>query len=251
MPTYSLRLWLPDRPGALGAVASRIGAVRGDVVGIEVLERGERLAVDELVVELPHADLVDLMLDEVRQVDGVGVEEVRPVTGRRADPAVRALEAVAPVIAARDAGALWEALLAAARAMADPEWSCLLGTGCVLLAADGPAPAAAWLDAYRSGSQWRDAEGDAPQPLIVPLGGAPVSLVVGRSARPFHEAERAQLGQLGSIAAARLSQWELVRSLADHPAGARQPAGAREPGGTDADRPAAARSDRRPVLRPV
>ncbi|MEY2434225.1 MAG: hypothetical protein QOC92_3950, partial [Acidimicrobiaceae bacterium] len=25
-----MRVWLPDRPGALGAVASRIGAVRGE-----------------------------------------------------------------------------------------------------------------------------------------------------------------------------------------------------------------------------
>ena len=31
MLTYVARIWVPDRPGALGAVASRIGAVRGDV----------------------------------------------------------------------------------------------------------------------------------------------------------------------------------------------------------------------------
>ena len=30
-PPYVVRVWLPDRPGALGQVASRIGAVRGDV----------------------------------------------------------------------------------------------------------------------------------------------------------------------------------------------------------------------------
>jgi len=32
-----VRVWLPDRPGALGLVASRIGAVDGDIVGIDVL----------------------------------------------------------------------------------------------------------------------------------------------------------------------------------------------------------------------
>lgn len=53
METFVIRLWLPDRPGALGQVASRIGAVRGDVVGIDILERGGGQAVDELVVELP------------------------------------------------------------------------------------------------------------------------------------------------------------------------------------------------------
>ncbi len=31
--TFVVRVWLPDRPGALGQVASRIGAVHGDVIG--------------------------------------------------------------------------------------------------------------------------------------------------------------------------------------------------------------------------
>src|ERR687894_623261 len=31
METFVVRVWVPDRPGALGQVASRIGAVRGDV----------------------------------------------------------------------------------------------------------------------------------------------------------------------------------------------------------------------------
>ena len=48
MATYVVRLWLPDRPGALGQVASRIGAVHGDVVGIEILERGGGSAIDDL-----------------------------------------------------------------------------------------------------------------------------------------------------------------------------------------------------------
>src|SRR5204863_442714 len=42
-----VRVWLPDRPGALGLVASRIGAVRGDLVGVAVLARGTDVAVDE------------------------------------------------------------------------------------------------------------------------------------------------------------------------------------------------------------
>ena len=55
--TFVIRMWLPDRPGALGQVASRIGAVRGDVVGIDILERDGGQAVDELVVELPDGGL--------------------------------------------------------------------------------------------------------------------------------------------------------------------------------------------------
>src|SRR3954466_8120568 len=65
MATYVLRLWLPDRPGALGAVASRVGAVGGDLVGIDILERGAGVAIDELVVELPDESLISLLIGEM------------------------------------------------------------------------------------------------------------------------------------------------------------------------------------------
>ena len=67
METVVVRLWLPDRPGALGQVASRIGAVRGEIVGIEILERGAGRAIDELVVDVPDPSLIDLLVDEVRR----------------------------------------------------------------------------------------------------------------------------------------------------------------------------------------
>ena len=65
METFVVRVWLPDRPGALGQVASRIGSVRGDVVGIDILERGGGLAVDELVVGMPDGSSVDLLVSEI------------------------------------------------------------------------------------------------------------------------------------------------------------------------------------------
>jgi UTP:GlnB (protein PII) uridylyltransferase len=52
MAGYVVRIALPDRPGALGLVASRIGAVGGDIVAINILERDEGHAVDEFVVEI-------------------------------------------------------------------------------------------------------------------------------------------------------------------------------------------------------
>jgi hypothetical protein len=53
-----IRVRVPDRPGALGLVASRIGALRGDIVGIEVLDRSDGVALDELAVVLPDADVI-------------------------------------------------------------------------------------------------------------------------------------------------------------------------------------------------
>ena len=97
MPRYVLRLWLPDRPGALGQVASRIGSVHADVVGIEILERGGGRAVDDLVVALPSDDLVDLLVREVTQVEGVDVEWIQAVEGADHDPAARRCSRPQPV----------------------------------------------------------------------------------------------------------------------------------------------------------
>jgi ACT domain-containing protein len=78
---YVVRIRLPDRPGALGQVASRIGAVGGDIVAIDILERSGGRAIDEFVLEMEGDHLVELLRSEIMEVDGVQVEDVR-----RAEP---------------------------------------------------------------------------------------------------------------------------------------------------------------------
>src|SRR4051812_39693901 len=51
--SYLLRLVVPDRPGILGAVATALGDVGVDIVSLDVLERGQGVAVDDVVVDLP------------------------------------------------------------------------------------------------------------------------------------------------------------------------------------------------------
>jgi ACT domain-containing protein len=77
MAGYVVRIALPDRPGALGLVASRIGAVGGDIVAINILERDGGQAVDEFVVEIGSHDLIELLQSEIHEVDGVTVMEIR------------------------------------------------------------------------------------------------------------------------------------------------------------------------------
>ena len=106
MTTYVVRVWVPDRPGALGAVASRIGAVRGDLVGIDILERGAGRAIDELLVQLPDDEgLVPLLVNEMSQVDGVDVEDVRPLR-TMVDARLDALETAALLVEQKTAAAL-------------------------------------------------------------------------------------------------------------------------------------------------
>jgi hypothetical protein len=89
---YLIRVQLPDRPGALGAVASRIGSVGGDVVSIEILQRDVGVVVDELGVGLAGDHLIDLLRDEILEVDGVTIESVRPVEGPLPDRHTELLE---------------------------------------------------------------------------------------------------------------------------------------------------------------
>ena len=144
MESYVVRLWLPDRPGALGQVASRIGAVRGEIVGIEILERGGGRAIDELVVDLPEPGLEDLLVQEIQQVDGVDVEEIRPA--RRRPPRSRGSTrsrrrrcSWAPPT--RDE--LTRAIVVHARRAVGAEWAAVvdLEDGAIL-AAEGPVPSA-------------------------------------------------------------------------------------------------------------
>ena len=152
MPSFILRVWVPDRPGALGAVASRIGAVRGDLVGIDILERGGGRAIDELVVDLPDESLVDLLVSEVSQVDGVDVEDVRMAPEAAIDPRVDALETAASLVAHAEVGSLLEAL--ARRSLSDfqSDWVAVVdleSTSQVVTV--GAAPPSSWLGAFVTG----------------------------------------------------------------------------------------------------
>lgn len=80
MVSYVLRIHLPDRPGALGLVASRIGAVGGDIVSIDILGRAEGQAIDEFVVDLDGDHLVDLLRSEIHEVDGASLADIHRLT---------------------------------------------------------------------------------------------------------------------------------------------------------------------------
>src|SRR3954467_8133588 len=79
--SYLLRLVLPDRPGILGAVATALGDAGVDIVSLDVLERGQGVAVDDVVVELPRDRLPDSLITAAQAVPGVTVESLRPFAG--------------------------------------------------------------------------------------------------------------------------------------------------------------------------
>lgn len=205
METFVVRVWLPDRPGALGQVASRIGAVRGDVVGIDILERGAGRAIDELVVQLPDANLVSLLLAEIDQVDGVDVEDVRPANSELQDPRLDALETAALLVGAASRDDLLRCLVAHARRDFGTEWAVVVDLDeRVLLASHGAPPPPGWLVAFVAGSQSSEAacagECGPDDVAWAGLAGSELALVLGRQGRPFRARERHQLAALTRIA---------------------------------------------------
>ncbi len=74
---YLLRVRLPDRPGALGAVATAMGAVGADILSVDVIDRTPNAAVDDLVVDLPPGKLPDTVVSAAAGVPGVQVESIR------------------------------------------------------------------------------------------------------------------------------------------------------------------------------
>jgi hypothetical protein len=226
METYVVRVWLPDRPGALGQVASRIGAVRGEIVGIDILERGAGRAIDELVVDLPDGSETDLLVQEIQQVDGVDVEEIRPVADALHDPRLDALETVAILVGATDRTSLVRSVVEHARRTVGAEWSAVVSLqDGEVLAQEGPVPSAAWLVAFVEGSRSssRVVAGECGPDDVVwsPLPSAGLALVVGRTGTAYRARERRQVAALARIVDTRLREIGRLASLLHHPSIAR------------------------------
>lgn len=209
METFIVRVWLPDRPGALGQVASRVGAVHGEIVGIDILERGGGRAIDELAVQMEDGGLVDLLISEIRAVDGVDVEDVRSVDGTNHDPRADALETAAIIVGAADRSDLLDAVVTHGRRVLGGSWAAIvhLDDGDVL-AVDGDVPPAPWLVAFVEGSRSSAPAGQissGPDDVVwAPLPAAGLAVVVGRAGSGFRARERRQVAALARIADTRL-----------------------------------------------
>lgn len=151
-----MRIWLPDAPGVLGAVAAEIGAVQGNVVGLEVLEREAGVAIDELVVELPdEAGAVDAVCRGVRKVPGVGVEEVTELFTAAPDREDTVLTAATAIVAAATPTAALSALTGRLMALFDLTWLALADEEWrgFVEAHGQDVPSVQWVAAFAQGSR--------------------------------------------------------------------------------------------------
>jgi hypothetical protein len=201
---------MPDRPGALGAVASRIGAVRADVIGIEILTRADGRAMDEIVVEI-DSDLLPLLLSEIAEVDGVVVEDVRTMRDGLRDRRLDAYTTATELLEARSPDEVLVALASRVGYELDSGWVAILDTETeLLLASTGRPPATDWLaSAYRrNGGPVEPGESDL---VWAHLARFDAALCAGRPGWAFSEHEHAKLATMARLADARWSDLKQPR----------------------------------------
>lgn len=70
---FLVRIQLPDLPGSLGAVATAIGSLGGDIEAIEIVERGPDYAIDHFLLELPADTPTDAIVTAASEIPGAQV----------------------------------------------------------------------------------------------------------------------------------------------------------------------------------
>ncbi|MGU3293834.1 amino acid-binding protein [Williamsia sp. M5A3_1d] len=215
--SYLLRVYLADRPGSLGLLAVSLGSVGADILSLDVVERGEGYAVDDIVVEVARGSLPDTLITAAENVDGVRVDSIRPYTGVLETH--RELELVDEIASAAGPRRL-QVLVDNAPRVLRVSWSTIItagGDGVIQLFASSSAPetrltrvdflpigAATALDpdAAWVPQSWRDSDTRmAAAPVGVSADGVTTkALLLGRSGGPdFRPSEIARIGYLSRI----------------------------------------------------
>ena len=200
-----MRLWLPDIPGTLGRVAAAIGAAHGDVVGIEILERGAGMAIDELTVTLAseHGTTIDDLIAQVGLVEGVAIEDVHLVAFDRPEHSVLALDTAARIMET-PGGDRVEATCELVRHMLEGQWSVIVTSGqSVPLAISGAVPDLPWVMAFLDGISHLSSDAEHEHtPADVAwarLDSMDAAIVVGRLRGAFRLRERQHLTLIARI----------------------------------------------------
>ena len=206
MSAHVIRLWLPDRPGTLGRVAAAIGSVGADVTGIDILERGAGMAIDEVTIDVPDdTTSVDDVVLALARVEGVAVEDVHRLDDERLDHGVMGLFVLADFI---ESSGDVDVLVSGLRRLLEADWVAVVDRGrSAVLVASGEVPDPSWLVAFLAGTIHLDDAGSEHTPSDViwaHLAGTDLSFAAERRGRAFRAREREQVSAIGRVAGASM-----------------------------------------------
>jgi ACT domain len=197
-----VRIWLPDVPGVLGAVATTIGEHGGNVVGLEVLERDGGVAVDELLIELADPERIDAVCGALRLIEGVGVEEARPIAPGTEERGLQVMAVAVSILETANSDAALRSLMGHTGDLFDAEWVALADLRDQrYVQFTGEVPSIEWLAAFVGGARLegaRPADTTRSGVLTEELPGAQLTLCVGRSV-PFRQRERREIEMLARV----------------------------------------------------
>jgi hypothetical protein len=217
VPSYLLRIQLVDRPGSLGSLAAALGSVGADILSLDVVERTNGYAIDDLVIDLPPGAMPDTLITAAESIPGVRVVSVRPHTGLL--DAHRELELLDHVAAADDKPSKLQVLVDEAPRVLRVSWCTVLRSSdeelqCLAVSPGAPetrAASAPWLPIQQAATldgsaewvpqAWRDMDTTM---VAAPLGDPQTAIVLGRPGPDFRPSEVARLGYLAGIAATML-----------------------------------------------
>lgn len=74
-----MRVSVPDRPGTLGGMATALSQHGANIVTLDVIDRDEGFAIDDLIVEA-HEGLGEALRHAAERVPGAIVEAIRPLS---------------------------------------------------------------------------------------------------------------------------------------------------------------------------
>ena len=205
---FLMRVRLSDRPGSLGAVATAMGRVGGDINAVEIVEKGDGVVIDDFIVDLPPGALPENIITACQALEGVRVEwisrypeggglqsDLEALERMTADPghAAEILVSLCPVVFRSH----WATLLQVEDGSVRPIYSTTLAPDLTpeVAATFGPFESTHRVDLP---SGWSPGWGDTTL-VVTPLTGDR-AIVIGRLGGPaFLESEIARLHHLAAL----------------------------------------------------
>jgi hypothetical protein len=194
--SWILRVWLADRPGALGALATVLGTVGADVVGLEVAERGAGRVIDEIGITIPETASIEELVAAVNALEGVDVENVRLTgSGRRVRHELVSATAQIMALPARES---MVALCLLVRDDLCSDWAAVMRDSEVITSC-GSVPDPDWMKVFSAGVSSSPVNTMALEGVLWSESDE-IGLMVGRDGAAYLSSERDELAGWATLA---------------------------------------------------